>query len=197
MAVAARCPRYGEIARDPTLKASGMISSEVLTSPFVATAERAIEPESIALGVFGAFAALAVLLIAAQLIGRQLRLGGNERAVLRALGASPAATVGDGLLGVVSAIVVGTFSASVVAVGLSPLALLGPVRRVEHPGIAFDWTVIGLGFAGLVVVLSAVAIVIAYRNAPHRLGRRHERAPARGSCAVRVRPPIRACRHRP
>ena len=43
-----------------------------------ATAERAIAPQAIALGVFGAIAALAALLIAGQAIGRQLR-GGRRR----------------------------------------------------------------------------------------------------------------------
>ena len=55
----------------------------MLTSTIVTTAERAIAPESIALGAFGAIAALAALLIAAQLIGRQLRLDGDDRVVLR------------------------------------------------------------------------------------------------------------------
>ena len=45
-------------------------------------------------------------------------------------------------------------AASGVAVALSPLAPLGPVRRVEHASVAFDWTVIGLGVAGLILVLS-------------------------------------------
>ena len=54
-----------------------------------AKAERAIEPESIALGVFGLIAALAALLIAGQVIGRQLRAGADDLDVLRALGAGP------------------------------------------------------------------------------------------------------------
>ena len=121
-----------EIARAfPKLRA-GPAGGGPQTSVAVAKAERAIEPESIALGVFGAIAALAALLIAGQLIGRQLRVGADERAVLRALGASPATTVGDGLLGVLGAVVLGALLASVAAVGLSPLAPLGPVRRVEH-----------------------------------------------------------------
>ena len=44
-----------------------------------------------------------------------------------------------------------------VAVVLSPLAPIGPVRPVyPDRGVAFDWTVLGLGFALLVVVLSAI-----------------------------------------
>ena len=54
-----------------------------------AKAERAVKPESIALGVFGFIAALATLLIAAQLIGRQLRVGAEDLETLRALGAGP------------------------------------------------------------------------------------------------------------
>ena len=42
-------------------------------------------------------------------------------------------------------------------------------------GIAFDWTVLGFGVIGLVAVLSAVAGLLAIREAPHRIARRHER----------------------
>ncbi len=83
-----------------------------------AKAERAIKPESIALGVFGAIAALAALLIAAQMIGRQLRLGAVELTTLRALGADPVMTVGDGLIGIMGAVVVGSLAAAAVAVAL-------------------------------------------------------------------------------
>ena len=54
-----------------------------------AQAERAIEPESIALGVFGGIAALAALLIAGQMIGRQVRLGADELSVLASAGRRP------------------------------------------------------------------------------------------------------------
>ena len=80
----------------------------------------------------------------------------------------------------------GALLAGAVAVGLSPLTPLGPVRRVETSGVAFDWTVLGLGVASLILVLSAVAVAIAYRQAPHRVARRHRRAPYRGSRAARA-----------
>ena len=157
---------------DPKLAAGPVGGGFEHTSDEVAKAERAITPESIALGVFGAIAALAALLIAAQLIGRQIRVAADERAVLRALGASPATTVGDGVVGVVGAVVVGALLAAVVAIGLSPLAPLGPVRRVEASSIAIDWAVLGIGVVGLVLVLCAVAVVVAYRQAPHRIAHR-------------------------
>ena len=100
-----------EIARAlPAL--TGSRSNGDLTSTEVAKAERAIEPESIALGVFGGIAALAALLIAGQLIGRQLRRDGHDRLVIRALGAGTATTVTDGLMGVAAAVLLGALLAA-------------------------------------------------------------------------------------
>jgi FtsX-like permease family len=147
------------------------------TAAIEAKAERAIKPESIALGVFGGIAALAVLLIAGQLIGRQFRFGANDLDSLRALGASPSMTMSDGLIGVVAAVVVGSVLAAGVAVGLSPLSPLGPVRPVyPTPGVAFDWTVLGFGLLFFVLTLSAMAVVLASRTAPHRAALRATRA---------------------
>jgi hypothetical protein len=156
-----------------------------VTSVFEAQAERAIKPESIALGVFGAITAIAALLLAGQMVGRQLQLDSDDLDALRAVGASPAMTTADGLIGVTGAVVVGSFLALAVAVALSPLAPIGPARRVyPSRGIAFDWTVLGLGVAVLVVALTAAALVLAVRRAPHR-ARRHARAARRGSTVAR------------
>jgi hypothetical protein len=144
-------------------------------APVVAQTEDAIKPESVAIGAFGATAALVALVVAAQAISRQLRAGDEERGVLRALGAGPFMTAADGLLSVLIAVVVGALLAVVVALALSPVAPLGPVRPVyPTPGIAFDATVLGFGFAVLVVALGMTAMLIAYRRAPHRLARRRE-----------------------
>ena len=152
-----------------------------VTSVFEAQAERAIKPESIALGVFGAIAALAALLIGAQVISRQLRLDTDELDTLRAIGATPKMTTVDGLIGVIGAVVAGSVLAVIVAVALSPLAPIGPARRVyPSRGIGFDWTVLGLGFVILVVILSGTALLLAVRRAPHRAGR-HDRVSPRAS----------------
>ena len=136
-------------------------------------AQRAIKPEALALGVFGAIVALAALLITGQVTSRQLRLGAEEREVLRAVGAGPTMTSTDGLIGIGAAIVVGSLLAAVVAVALSPLAPLGPVRPIyPDGGISFDWTVLGLGVVLLIVLLGATAALVSYRQAPHRLARR-------------------------
>lgn len=146
-----------------------------------AKAERAIKPESTALGVFGAICALAALLIAAQIIGRQLRLGADELDVLRALGGGRRVIIGDGLVGTVGAVAIGSALAFVVAVALSPLFPLGPVHPVDPtPGVNLDGTVLGLGVLVLVVVLIGATLLMAYRLAPDR-----RRAPGRRSDAHR------------
>jgi FtsX-like permease family len=158
-----------------------------VTSLTTAKAERAIRPESIALAVFGGIAGLATLVIAGQLIGRQLRLGVGDLGTLRALGASPAMTAGDGLPGILAAVVAGSALAAAVAVGLSPIAPLGSVRAVyPYLGVAFDWTVLGLGAGLLAGMLALAAVILAYRGAPHRAARRDRSTPGRGSAAART-----------
>jgi hypothetical protein len=132
----------------------------------VTKAQRAIAPTSIALAVFGGIAALAALIIAGQVIGRQLRRDLADLATMRALGAGPAVTTADGLPGVLAAVAAGALLAAVVAVALSPLAPLGAIRAVyPTPGVAFDWTVLGGGVAVIVAVMSGTAFVIARRRA--------------------------------
>ena len=154
-------------------------------NPALATedkAERAIKPESIALGVFGAICALAALLIGAQLIGRQLRLGVGEEGTLRALGADPTTSVVGRLIGILGSVVLGAVIAAVIAIGLSPLAPLGPVRVVDpSPGVAIDWTVLGFGILVLVAVLGAVGVSVAYRLAPYRAAGRRRPSGQRSS----------------
>ena len=101
-----------------------------VTSVFEAQAQRTIKPEAIALGVFGLIATIAALLIAAQVIGNQLRVDTDDLDTLRALGANPAMTTADGLIGTIGGVILGAVLAGVVAVGLSPLAPIGPARSV-------------------------------------------------------------------
>jgi hypothetical protein len=144
-----------------------------VTSVVEQQAEQAVRPLSLALGAFGVLVAIAAVLIGAQAVARLVRRSTGDRDVLHALGADPLDTAADGLLGIVGAIVLGTVLAIAVAVGLSPLAPLGPVRDVlPAPGVAVDWTVIGLGTAVLVGFLMASAVLFSYLDAPHRRARR-------------------------
>jgi hypothetical protein len=114
----------------------GVPFTYVQATDVLARAERTLKPESIALGVFGGIAGLAALLIAGQVIGRRIRLNTDELDVLRALGADPKMTIGDGLIGTLGAVLMGTLLAGLVAVGLSPLGPLGPIGPVDPVGVA-------------------------------------------------------------
>jgi hypothetical protein len=156
-------------------------------APVEAKVNRTVEPLAIALGVFGGLAALAALLIGLQLISRQLRDAEEESSVLRGLGAGPTTIAADGLVGILASIVVGSLLAVAVAVALSPVAPLGPVRPVyPDSGVAFDWTVLGIGLLVLLFGLGAIAVALAYRGAPDRALRRSRLTRAHNSKAVQA-----------
>ena len=149
--------------------------------------ERTIRPLVIALGVFGGVALLAALLIAVQLISRLLGGAAADLTVLRAIGADRTALLGDGLIGVAASLVVGSLVAAAVAVILSPLSPLGPVRSVyPDPGFAVDGTVLGTGVAVLVIVLGAAALLLARRGLPHRVAERSRAGAPTPSRAVQA-----------
>ena len=132
--------------------------------PAIAAADRALKPVSVALAVFGGLAALSLLFVALQVTGRQLRRRSDETFLLRALGAGPAMTMADGVAGIIGAVFVGCVVAALVSIAMSPLFPLGPVRPVYPVGVSVDATVVGLGFASLVIVLSGISILQAYRQ---------------------------------
>ena len=147
----------------------GASSEFHVTARVSSEVELAVRPESVALAGFGAIAALVCLVLGTQAVARQLRLGDVDRQVLRALGAGPSVTAGDGLFAALASIVLGALVAAGVAVALSPLWPLGPVRPVyPHRGVVLDWVVVGGGLAVLVGVLGAGAVGFAIVRAPHR-----------------------------
>ena len=132
--------------------------------------QRAVRPESIALGAFGAIAAL-----------RRTRDRGpgdlpfvaserhRSRSPACAARASPATSAAETWAGALGAVVLGSLLASAFAMSLSSLSPLGPVRSVyPYRGLSIDWASLGIGGAGFIVVLGAFAIVLAYRGTPQR-----------------------------
>jgi hypothetical protein len=158
----------------------------IQVSNFVTKAEQTIKPESLALGGFGLIAGLAALIIAGQVIFRRLRFNAIDGSVLRALGAGPSTTVIDGTLGIYGAVIAGSLFAVLVTGALSPLALLGPIRPYVPHGVNFDWAVLGIGVAVIVVTLGAVTAVAALRMAPQRSSTFENLAGVRGSRAARL-----------
>ncbi len=157
----------------------------LVTSVTEGRVERSSKPEAIALGVFGVLAALAALLIAGQAISRTLWADRDDLDILRALGADSLTVTWDAIFGLLGAVVIGATLSVVLAVALSPLAPLGPARQVDRtPGFAFDWTVLGVGFAVLALGLGALTVALAYgRAARLRIGQRAEPV-QRGSALV-------------
>jgi hypothetical protein len=138
-----------------------------VTSIVEGQVDRTVKPEAIALAVFGAIAMLAALLISLQIVARQLQAKEEDHQTLRALGAGRAVVMADGLIGIISAVFLGSLLAVGVAIALSPLSPIGPVRAVyPSPGIAVDFRVLGFGLLALVVGIGAPAFALAYRWAP-------------------------------
>jgi hypothetical protein len=143
-------------------------------------AQQATRPGSIALAVFGAIAGLVAILLASQALGRHLHAERGDRAVNRALGASPRASSLASSIGPAVAVVTGVGVALVIAVATSPAMPIGTMRRVEiHRGIDIDWTVLGIGSAVLIASLFLAIAVLAWREEPnrvlHRVAPRRER----------------------
>jgi len=136
-----------------------------ITSQFIPAVQSTVTPVAVALAVFGGIAGLALLVIAGLMISRLMGARGEQTETLRALGADRATMMVDQLLGVAAALVVGGLTAVVVAVALSPLTPLGPVRKVyPYSGVAFDWTVLGWGLAAMFVLLGGVGFALARRE---------------------------------
>jgi FtsX-like permease family len=153
-----------------------------VTSVVEGQVARTVKPDAIALAVFGIIALVATFLIALQVIARQLQSGSGDLGVLRGLGAGRVVLMGDGLLGILGAAVLGSLLAAGVAVGLSPLSPVGPVRAVyPSSGFAADTAVLGLGLLALIGGIGASAAALAYRQASGSARHEDSTRPARGS----------------
>ena len=113
-----------------------------VTSPFVRIAsdttervQRAVRPLAWSLALFGIAAGLAVVVFAGQILVRRVHLGADDHPMMRAVGMRPAGILAVDLAGGLAATAVGVLGAIGVAVALSTLAPVGPVRAVEpSPG---------------------------------------------------------------
>ena len=120
-------------------------------------ARRALRPLSITLAVFGIIAGIVGLVLGGQALTRLQRREADEAAALKAFGAPPRAITMASLIAVVLTIVGAGVVAVTVAVAMSPLMPLGPVRDVEQShGVQIDVTVIGLGLVALAVVSAII-----------------------------------------
>jgi hypothetical protein len=126
--------------------------------------QQAITPEAVALVVFGAIAALAAMVLSGLGLAQLMARAAPDPAVMRALGASRrSAAIAASLPGLLPA-----FCATVLAVagalGLSPLAPVGPVRIFDPvKGFRADPLVLGAGTPALLALLLGLLAVLAVR----------------------------------
>jgi hypothetical protein len=142
--------------------------------------QQAITPEAVALSVFGAIAALALLVLTGQGLAQLVSRSAPDIAVLRALGVTRGqAGLAAALPGVIP-VLGGVVLAVAAAVAVSPLAPVGPVRRYDPDrGFQADGLVLGAGAAVLTVALLAVLAGLAARSV-----RQRKRGAGAGSSAV-------------
>jgi hypothetical protein len=128
--------------------------------------QEAIRPQALALAIFGALAALALLVLAGQGLAQLLDRSTTQLRILRAMGLTRARTaLATGLAGA-GAVGVGLILAVGGAVAFSPLAPVGPVRSVDPArGAQFDATVLLGGGLVLLVVLLVELAWMAWRSA--------------------------------
>jgi hypothetical protein len=138
------------------------------TGDLVDRVQRAVRPQAVALGLFAAVIGLAAVVLGAQAVTRHVRATADDQRVLSGLGVGPRPlTLAATALGVVPALA-GAVGAVAVAVALSPLAPIGPVRRIEpNRGLSLDATAVLGGAALLFVVLAAAAAVSAVSALRH------------------------------
>ena len=122
-------------------------------------AQRALRPINVALIAFGLFTGAAVLAIGGLGAVRLAAAAGGDAGSLRALGLSRASTALVVGAPAVLASGLGVAAAAALAVALSPLTPVGPVREVEpDPGIDLDATIVLGGGALLAAVIALVAL---------------------------------------
>jgi hypothetical protein len=135
----------------------------------VATIERGIRPEAIALAIFALALACTALLIVGQAAARLLLAAGVDNPVLAALGMTRGQLVAAALIEVVVAGTAGAILAAGVAVAASPLMPIGAARLAEpDPGVSADWLVLSAGAVIIVVLLAARTLWPAWRLASVR-----------------------------
>src|SRR6266702_1784993 len=127
--------------------------------------QQAIRPEAVALSLFGAIAALAMLVLVGQGLAQVISRSAPDTAVLRALGATRGqAALAAALPGVI-AVLGGVALAVAGAVAASPLAPVGPVRQYDPDhGISADGLVLGAGAAMFCLVLLGLLAALAVRS---------------------------------
>jgi len=155
--------------------------------------QQAIAPQAIALAIFGALSALAMLILVSQALTQMLSRSAAQMPVVHAVGATrmqAAMAVGlEGAVVVMTAVVLAVAG----AVAVSPLAPVGPVRQFDPArGVEADPLVLGGGAAAMVVVLLGLLTVLAWRSVRQAGGRPQPRPSVIARAAAAAGLPVTA-----
>lgn len=122
----------------------------------VATVERSIRPQAVALALFALGLAVTALVATGQLATRLIREAAAGHRALAAAGMTRRQLQGPGLTQAGVAATAGAALAVAISVAASPLMPIGPARLAEPaPGLNLDGLVAGAGAAGIVLLLLA------------------------------------------
>jgi hypothetical protein len=156
--------------------------------------QQSIRPEAIALSIFGAIAALAMLVLAGQGLAQMISRSAPDMAVISSLGGSRTQAALAASMPGVLAVLGGASLAVAGAVALSPLAPVGPVRRFD-PARGFHIDVLALGAGSAILALTLIVLLAALtaRWARRRVGG----APARRSAIAALTAATAGLRHPP
>ena len=133
-------------------------------STVAATAERGTSVQALALLLFGVLVALAMLVIVAQSISRQIHTSSGDLPVLRTLGASGGQLFAVALAPGALVAATGMALAIPAAYGLSALTPIGLARQAEiSPGFSFNAAILLGGAAALALLLAGRTAVTALR----------------------------------
>ncbi len=155
--------------------------------------QQAIRPQAVALAVFGAITALAMLVLVGQGMAQMLSRSAPDISAARALGATRGQTALAVSLPAALAILGGMILAVAGAVLLSPLAPVGPVRQFDPVrGLGVDGLVLGAGSALLTAILAGLLAIMAGRAARQPATRDEGRAPVIARAAAAAGLPVYA-----
>jgi hypothetical protein len=155
--------------------------------------QQAIEPQAVALAIFGALALLALLVLVGQGLAQILNASAAAVPPMRAAGATRAQlALAAGLDGVV-AVVAGMALAVAGAVAVSPLAPVGPVRAFDPArGLQADPLVLAGGGGVITVFLLAVLAALAWRSVRPAAGGPVSRSSSVARAAAAIGLPVTA-----
>ena len=142
--------------------------------------QRSFHMQAIALWILAALGGGVVLLIATQLLARQVFLDADEHDRLLSLGMHRGQLWAVSMTRAAMTAALAALLVAPVALVLSPIAPTGLARIAEpHPGVAADWTALSLGVGGTLILILLLSAVPAWRVVGLRTRERVEAAEPR------------------